>query len=98
MSNTPQNDNNCISLDIISNNKNRYSLNISNNSDSYLEIEIKSIDNVSNLIYIQKYTLDILKKLCKYFMMCESIEDVICSIKPLINNSNLIEKMKKLIY
>ena len=98
MSNTPQNDNNCISLDIISNNKNRYSLNISNNSDSYLEIEIKSIDNVSNLIYIQKHTLDTPKKLCKYFMMCESIEDVICSIKPLINNSNLIEKMKKLIY
>jgi len=25
-------------------------------------------------------------------MMCESIEDVICSIKPLINNSNLVEK------
>jgi len=61
MSNT-FNNNNCLSLDIISNKKNHYSLNISNISGSYLEIEIKSINNISNLIYIQKYTLDTLKK------------------------------------
>ena len=92
MSNTPKDNNNYITLEIISNKKNHFTLNICNNSDSCLEIEVNSSDNIYNLSYVGKFTLNSLKKLCKYFMMCESIEEVICSIKPLIGKSNLIEK------
>ena len=92
MANTPKDNNNYIALEIISNKKNHFTLNICNNSDSCLEIEVKSSDNIYNLTYSGKFTLTSLKKLCKYFMMCESIEEVICSMKPLIGKSNLIEK------
>ena len=92
MANTPKDNNNYIALEIISNKKNHFTLNICNNSDSCLEIEVKSSDNIYNLTYSGKFTLNSLKKLCKYFMMCESIEEVICSMKPLIGKSNLIEK------
>lgn len=96
MLNTPKCDINKIILEIISNKKNRYSLNLFNKSNSYLEIEIKPVDNISNSIYTEKFSLDEIKKLSKYFLICESIEDVICSIKPIIDQSNLIEKTREI--
>ena len=96
MINTPKYNTNNITLEILSNKSNRYSLNLFNNSYSYLEIEIKPVDKISNSIYAKKFSLDEIKKLSKYFLICESIEDVICSIKPTIDKSNLIEKNREI--
>ena len=96
MINTPKYNTNNITLEILSNKSNRYSLNLFNNSYSYLEIEIKPVDKNSNSIYAKKFSLDEIKKLRKYFLICESLEDVICSIKPTIDKSNLIEKNREI--
>lgn len=91
MANSPINNDDIIS-EIISNKGNRFSIHIFIKSESYLEIEIKPKDNISNILYDNEFTLDKIKKISKYFFICESIIDVICSIKPLINNARLIEK------
>ena len=91
MSNNPIG-NNIIISEIKSNKNNPYTLCIFNNSDSNLEIQIKPVQNISKIIFSKKFTLEQIQQLSKYFLLCESITDIICTIKPIINKSNLIEK------
>ena len=74
-----------LSLEIESNSKNKYSISILGYR-SYLEIKINSMNKIPKL-YKEKFSLDTIKKISKYFLICESISDVISSIEPNINQS-----------
>ena len=43
-------------------------------------------------LYKEKFSLDKIKKISKYFLICESISEVISSIEPNINQSSIIEE------
>ena len=47
-------------------------------------------------LYKEKFALDKIKKISKYFLICESISDVISSIEPNINQSKIIEEKNTL--
>ena len=47
-------------------------------------------------LYKEKFSLDTIKKISKYFLICESISDVISSIEPNINQSSIIEEKNTL--
>ena len=79
-----------LSLEIESNTKNRYSIALLGYR-SYLEIKINSIDKIPKF-YKEKFSLDKLKKISKYFLICDSITDAISSIEPIINQSSIIEE------
>ena len=85
-------------LDIIieSNSKKKYYIEITNNSKSYLYINIHSINQIPNLRYEEKFTLEQIKKISQYFTICKSISDIVSSIKTNINKSDLIEENKKI--
>ena len=80
---------------IESNYKEKYSLEIFISSNLYLDIVIISLDKLPNIKYEEKFTLDKIKDISKYFLICESISDVIYSIEPNINKINLIDEKKK---
>ena len=70
--------------------KNQYSIEISNNSN--LNILIKSLSKVPNVTYEESFCLEQIKKMCKYFLICETIDEVILSLEELISKSKLIEE------
>jgi len=57
---------------------------------SYLNIKI--LNDEESKVYEQKFSMDKIKLISKYFLICESISDVISSIEPNIKQSNLIEE------
>ena len=79
-----------LSLGIDSNSKNKYSISLLG-YHSYLEIKINTMAQMPKL-YKEKFSLDKIKKISKYFLICESISDVISSIEPNINQSKIIEE------
>ena len=79
-----------INLEIESNSKEKYSTNMIG-YESVLEIKIKTLNNEPNKEYEERFSLNNIKKINKYFLMCESIIDVISSIEPNIKQSKIIE-------
>jgi len=79
-----------INLETESKSKEKYIINIIG-YHSYMNIKIKSLNKEFNKEYEEKYSLDDIKKISKYFSICESITEVICSIEPNIKQSNIIE-------
>ena len=78
-----------ISTEKESNSKNKYIIEIIGYS-SYLKIKI-SFDE-DNKLYEQKFSMEKIKSVSKYFLICESISEVISSIEPNFKQSNLIEE------
>ncbi len=74
--------------------KNQYSMEIINNTK--LNILIKSLDKVPNLIYEENFSLDQIKNMCKYFLICETIDEVIYSLEQFISKTKLIEDINKI--
>jgi len=79
-----------INLEIESNSKAKYSIDMLG-YESVLEIKIKTLNNEPNKEYEERFSLNNIKKINKYFLMCESIIDVISSIEPNIKQSKIIE-------
>ena len=79
-----------IKLETESKSKEKYVINIIG-YQSYMNIKIKTLNREYNKEYEEKYSLDDIKKISKYFSICESITEVICSIEPNIKQSNIIE-------
>ena len=71
------------------NSNNKYFLDLTG-YQTYLNINIKL--NNQNKEFEEKFSLDKIKNISKYFLMCESISDVISVIEPNINQSNIIEE------
>ena len=84
-----------ISQEIESNSKEKYLINIIG-YESYLEIKIKPLNKVPNKEYEERFSLDKIKQISKYFLMCEAINEVISSIEPYIKQSNIIEDKNKI--
>ena len=74
-----------------SNLKKKYSIDISCYS-SYMDINIELMDKTQNINYNQKFSIEEIKSISKYFLICESISDVIFSIEPNITQIKLIEE------
>ena len=84
-----------ISEEIESNSKEKYLINIIG-YESYLEIKIKALNKVPNKEYEERFSLDKIKQISKYFLICETINEVISSIEPYIKQSNIIEDKNKI--
>ena len=84
-----------ISQEIESNSKEKYLINIIG-YESYLEIKIKTFNKVPNKEYEERFSLDKIKQISKYFLICETINEVISSIEPYIKQSNIIEDKNKI--
>ena len=84
-----------ISQEIDSNSKEKYLINIIG-YESYLEIKIKTFNKVPNKEYEERFSLDKIKQIGKYFLMCETINEVISSIEPFIKKSNIIKDKNKI--
>ena len=84
-----------ISQEIESNSKEKYLINIIG-YESYLEIKIKTLNKVPNKEYEERFSLDKIKQISKYFLICETINEVISSIEPFIKQSNIIEDKNKI--
>ena len=83
---------------VTSNNNNKYSVEIVNESN-YLNILIKTIDKIPSITYNNKFSLEDIKKLNKYFLTCTNISEVLILIEPFLqntNNINLIEKTNEI--
>jgi len=79
-----------INLEINSKIKEKYSINIIG-YESCLEIKIKTLNNEPNKGYEERFSLNNIKKINKYFLICESIIEVISLIEINIKQSNIIE-------
>ena len=66
-----------LNLIIKSNNNIKYSIDIYSKSNSFLQIDINSLNKIPQIYYQQQFSLENIKKLGKYFLMCESILDVL---------------------
>ena len=77
-----------INFELESNLKNNFAIAVVG-YNSYVLIKIKN--NKFNREYEEKYTLDKFKTLSKYFIICESISEVISSIEPNLKHSKIIE-------
>ena len=84
-----------LNIKIESNLKKKYSIDISCYS-SYLDINIVLLDEIQNINYYEKFSIDKIKSISKYFVICESISDVIFSIDPYINQIKLIEEKNQI--
>lgn len=62
----------------------------------FLEININLINDYRKINYNEKFTLDTIKNMSKYFLICESIKDVLVSIEPNFNKINLVEEKDKI--
>ena len=82
-----------LNLNIESNSKKKYSMNILCYS-SYLQIDIELINDIK--YYSEKFSLNKIKDISKYFLICESISDVICSVEQNINQSQITEENNNL--
>ena len=83
---------------VTSNNNNKYSVEIVNESN-YLNILIKTIDKIPSITYNNKFSLEDIKQLNKYFLSCTNISEVLILIEPFLqntNNINLIEKTNEI--
>ena len=81
-------------IEITSNTNNKYSVQIFNESN-YLNIFIKAIDKIPSNTYYNKFSLEDIKQLNKYFHSCTNISEVLILIEPSlqnINNISLIEE------
>lgn len=89
-----------LNFEILSNTNDKYSLDFTC-YQSYLNIAIKSMNKSFEKEYEKKFSLDQVKAISKYFLICESTIDVISSIEPNLKNSNIIEEnnnLKLIIY
>ena len=84
-----------LNFEIFSNSKDKYSLNITC-YNSYLNISIKSLNKSFEKEYEENFTLEQIKSISKYFLICESTVDVISSIEPNLKNTNLIQESNNL--
>ena len=83
---------------VTSNNNNKYSVEIVNESN-YLNILIKTIDKIPSITYNNKFSLEDIKQLNKYFLTCTNISEVLILIEQFLqntNNINLIEKTNEI--
>ena len=83
---------------ITSNNNNKYSVEIFNESNS-LNIFIKTIDKIPSISYNNKFSLEDIKKLNKYFLSCSNISEVNTLLEPFIQNTDnlsLIEETNEI--
>ena len=71
-----------------SNNNIKYSIDIYSNSNSFLQIDINSLNKIPQIYYQQQFSLKNIKKLGKYFLMCKSILDVLICLEQNIQNNN----------
>ena len=83
-----------LKIEIESNLKYKYSLEISNKSK--LNILIKSINKVPSINYEESFNLEQIKNISKYFLICKTIDEVIYSIEESILKSQLIEDNNKI--
>ena len=79
---------------ITSNNNIKYSVEFFNESN-YLNILIKTIDKIPSINYNNKFSLDDLKQLNKYFFTCTNISEVYTLLEPFIQNTNNISLNEK---
>ena len=83
---------------VTSNNNDEYSVEIVNESN-YLNILIKTVDKIPSITYNNKFYLEDIKKLNKYFLSCTNISEVLILIEPFLqntNNINLIEETNEI--
>ena len=78
----------------ISNKNNKYSVEIFNESN-YLNILIKTIDKIPSINYNNKFSLEDIKQLNKYFHSCTNISEVLILIEPFLQNTNNISLIEK---
>ena len=79
---------------VTSNNNNKYSVEIVNESN-YLNILIKTIDKIPSITYNNKFSLEDIKQLNKYFLTCTNISEVLILIEPFLQNTNNISLIEK---
>ena len=84
-----------LDLNIESKTNIKYSLEILGYT-SYMNIIINTIDDIGNKTYEAKFSLEDIKNISKYFLICESISDAIISIESNIHQSNIIEENNKI--
>ena len=84
-----ENYNRKFSLKVESNLKKKYSIEILSYG-YFLEINIKLINNIQN--FSKKFLLEEIKTINRYFLICESISEVLISIEQNINQLSLIEE------
>ena len=77
------------------NSKNKYSL-CFKSYQSYLDINVKAINESPVKEFEEKFSLDNIKAISRYFLICESIIDVISSIEPNLKESKIIEENNKI--
>ena len=83
---------------ITSNNNNKYSVEIFDESNS-LNIFIKTIDKIPSISYNKKFSLEDIKQLNKYFLSCTNISEVYVLLEPFIQNTDnlrLIEETNEI--
>ena len=83
---------------ITSNNNNKYSVEIFHESNS-LKIFIKTIDKIPSISYNNKFSLEDIKQLNKYFLSCSNISEVNTLLEPFIQNTDnlrLIEETNEI--
>jgi len=85
-------------LKIKSDKNNDYNIEIFVDSNSFLNIIIKTIDKIPSRKYDGKYSLDEMKKKNKYFLISENISQAFNLLEPNLKNNSLIEKMNELIF
>jgi exonuclease VII small subunit len=85
-------------LKIKSDKNNEYNIEIFVDSNSFLNIIIKTIDKIPSRKYDGKYSLDEMKKKNKYFLISENISQAFNLLEPNLKNNSLIEKMNELIF
>ena len=73
------------------NSKDKYFLDLTG-YQTYLNINLKLDNQILNKEFEKKYSLDEIKSISKYFLICESISDVISVIEPNIKQSKIIEE------
>ena len=79
---------------VTSNNNNKYSVEIVNESN-YLNILIKTINKIPSITYNNKFSLEDIKQLNKYFLTCTNISEVLILIEPFLQNTNNISLIEK---
>ena len=83
---------------VTSNNYNKYSVELLFESN-ILNISIKSYENLPSIRYNNKFSLENIKLLNKYFLSCTSIYEVYILLEPSIQNTNnlsLIEETNEI--
>ena len=82
-----------------SNKNNYFNVEIFIDSNSFLNIIVKTIDKIPSMKYYGKYSFDDITKKNKYFLICGTISDVFQLLSlNLKNNNNLLkEEMNELI-